>query len=283
MMKNNIRAIHVDYTLPRRGADGEYSPADFDILTAVISALKWRENNGTIKLVTDSCGRDFYERCGLIGIWDGGCETYLDDIDKDINADPQIFWSCGKIYALSRETLPLAVMDTDFIVWEHILTDDIKDIAVIHSEKLSDDVYPDDFLSGFPDMDPHILPCNTAFYIIKNKALADMYTKTAISFMNEYHGGKDTLRPVVFAEQRLLSMCAEALGIKISVLSDEDKLFGKKNTAFTHTWGMKQQMRDDPELRRIFCGRCIKRIDKDFPQMNRILRGIPCLSEYYLI
>ena len=86
---------------------------------------------------------------------------------------------------------------------------------------------------------------------------------------------------MVFAEQRLLSMCAKKLGIDVYVISDLKRLFRDGERYFTHTWGMKQQMRDMPELREDFCLRCINRIMREFPEYAEMLSGIKELSEYF--
>ena len=48
-------AIHSIWTKPRL-RNGIFHQDDFEILTTVLSALKWRETNGTITMVTDSTG-----------------------------------------------------------------------------------------------------------------------------------------------------------------------------------------------------------------------------------
>ena len=70
----------------------------------------------------------------------------------------------------------------------------------------------------------------------------------------------DRLKYMVFAEQRLLPMCAKIAGVSIGAFSDLGKLFSEQERRFTHTWGMKQQMRDNHALRYDFCKRCINRI-----------------------
>ena len=59
---------------------------------------------------------------------------------------------------------------------------------------------------------------------------------------------------------------------KVSTLGDN---------MFTHTWGMKQQMRDNAFLRADFCRRCIKRIIKDYPEMKNIIMNIENLKQYF--
>ena len=42
-----------------------YYIEDFEILATILSALKWRENNGDIKMVTDERGAEYYKNLGI--------------------------------------------------------------------------------------------------------------------------------------------------------------------------------------------------------------------------
>ena len=277
-----MNAIHVNWTKPH-GAE-PYEIEDFELLTTILSALKWREKNGGIKMVTDSVGKAYYEKIGIDKIWDLGIDAALDGI----SVDPRMFWAAGKLYALRNEAAPIAVIDTDFIVWEPILFENLSDITVIHREDLYEDVYPD--INHFQMKDDYrfnanfnwSLPaCNTAFYVIKNQSFIDSYTNEAIHFMKNALDVDDNLTYMVFAEQRLFSMCAAEGGFDLRAFSNLDKLFAHGENCFTHTWGMKQQMRDMPELRYDFCKRCVNRIINDFPDMAGVLKKIDCLKMYF--
>ena len=63
-------AIHINWTKPFRNRfNAPYEVEDFEILTTILSALKWREKNGNIKMVTDSVGAEYYKKTGLDVIW----------------------------------------------------------------------------------------------------------------------------------------------------------------------------------------------------------------------
>lgn len=279
-----MQAIHSNWTKPRTDACGSFFVEDFDILTTALSALKWREKNGTIKMATDCIGYAFYKDRDMLQLWDE-VTTELDDIPKSINA--QQFWAAGKLFALKNANAPTAVIDTDFIVWDRLAFDNLKDITVIHREELYSDVYPDihhfKMARGYifnPDFDWRLKPANTAFYVIKNPDLKEMYTREAQEFI-EYAQQGDSLTYMVFAEQRLLPMCANALGIHTNEFSSLEKLFLDGERYFTHTWGMKQQMRDDMSLRRDFCMRCANRIKRDFGEFVPMLKKIPEIKCYF--
>lgn len=276
-----MNAIHVNWTKPNKDKGFE----DFELLTTILSALKWREKNGSISLVTDKSGYDFYKKSGLDIIWDNGTDVCLDDIPDNI--DPSVFWAAGKIFALKKQNAPIAVIDTDFIVWDTLPFDDYADISVIHFENPQSDIYPSKEFFKMKDgytfdsrLDWSVNASNTAFYIVKDSDFINTYTDMAIEFMQNTENTDDRLRYMVFAEQRLFSMCAKLIGKEITQISDLNSLFND-NGSFTHTWGMKQQMRDNAALREKFCQKCIDRIIKDFPYMESVISKIPCLERYF--
>lgn len=278
-----MQALHSTWSKPRTSSGGEFYIEDFDLLSTILSALKWREKNGTIKMVTDSVGYEFYKSRGMCNIWNG-ITTELDGISTDI--DPETFWAAGKLFALKNNDAPVAVIDTDFIVWDRLAFDKLPDLTVIHKEELYSDIYPDisefKMKRGFvfdPNLDWHINPVNSAFYVIKNTTLKQLYVNQALLFM-ENADGRDPVTYMVFAEQRLLAMCARMSGIEIKELSSLTRLFEDGERYFTHIWGMKEQMRKSDTLRRDFCLRCINRIKTDFPDFSDNLSKIPELESY---
>lgn len=277
-----MNGIHINWTKPFTNKTGrDYETEDFEILTTILSALKWREKNGEIRMVTDSVGYEYYKKTGLDVIWDG-IDVVLDDVD----VNPDVFWAAGKLFALKEQTAPVAMIDTDFIVWETIDEKTLADVNVIHFEDLYPDVYPpkNHFIMDnyeFDEFNWNIKACNTAFCIITDDELLKYYTEKAIEFMHHTSETDDRLTYMVFAEQRLLPMCAEKMKKSVMAFSGLDKLFGETDNRFTHTWGMKQQMRDNPLLRHDFCQRCINRIIHDYPQMHNIMKNIEPLKQYF--
>ena len=164
-------AIHINWTKPFRNKfNAPYEIEDFEILTTILSALKWREKNGNIKMVTDSVGAQYYKKTGLDVIWNS-VENILDNVDVNSN----VFWAAGKIFALKEQNAPVAMIDTDFVVWEKLDEEKLADVSVIHFENLYPDVYPPiDFfhMDNYEfdiDFDWNIKACNTAFCVIKTK------------------------------------------------------------------------------------------------------------------
>lgn len=53
--------------------------ADFELFTLIISALKWRQHNGFIRLIKDNAGAEYIYKRGLTDVWNS-TEVILDEI-----------------------------------------------------------------------------------------------------------------------------------------------------------------------------------------------------------
>lgn len=283
-----MRAFASNWTRPyaMRHPGQPYEVPDFELLTTVLSALLWRQKNGSIRMITDRVGARYYRSLGLAPLWDDGITCDLDDIPYTV--DPSTFWAAGKLFALCTVPAPCAMIDTDFIVWnslqERLAS---SELTIIHCEELSPDVYPD--ASRFVLDDAYAFPanwnwetpaCNTAFAYFGSEPLRRAYLRQAFDFMAAVRG-RDSLIYMVFAEQRLLGMCARSMDIAIDTLSTPQQLFGTQQTDFTHIWGYKQVLAEKSHARRSFCTSCAARITRDFPEYRKICADIPALHCYF--
>lgn len=241
---------------------------DFELFTAILSALEWKKHNGSIRLITDSEGAAYFKSLGLINLWDS-VDTSLDEIH---DVDPFLFWAAGKLYALSKMETPCVMLDTDLIIWKDMSWVKDFDLVTAHSEALNPYVYPDQSIfklkNGytFPaEWDFSLDAANTAFLYIKDAAFRDYYVDAATTFFK--HVEMDGLNPVTamcFAEQRILPMCAAVKGQKMGYLLDLSR--ADEQDFVTHTWGFKDVLRSVPEANKEFCQRCMHRIEKEFPE-----------------
>ena len=282
-----MNAFHSNWTKPFFARhSGEYYIEDFELLTTILSALKWQQFNGDIKMITDVRGYDYYQRLGLTEIWNKGIDYSLEQ-SVDASIDPYTFWAAGKLYALRQEQGPCVMLDTDFIIWESLVDELAKhELTVIHRENIVENVYPssekfvlDEHYELDKTFDWHIDPCNTAFTYIQNDDFKTYYIDTAIEFM-KHTRSRDPLIYMVFAEQRLISMCAAKKGIDIYSFSKVEDLFHSSQTCFTHIWGYKSYLQSHPDERERFCKRCMRRILRDFPHMIKTLEKIKELNKY---
>ncbi len=261
-----MNAIHIISTAPFFAKkSGAFSVEDFDLYCTVLSALNWRRHNGRISLFTDTAGAEYCRRIGLETIWNDIRVCIPDDLE---GINPQMFWAGGKLFALREAQAPCAMIDTDFIVWKPLALG--REIVAAHREELYPDIYPP--LEYFrlnnhvlPPFSRGVLPLNTAFLYLPSDDFREFYVSQAIAFMKSAVSCDDRLCYMVFAEQRMAAMCAEYTGTPVRTLLDKDNLFFPQDS-FTHLWGAKQAMRDNPELREEFCEKSAQRIRTDFPE-----------------
>ena len=284
-----LRAFHSTWTRPFfvRSPEQSYAVEPFELLTTALSALAWRRENGPIRMICDTKAQRYYDALGLTFLWDEGVHPLLDAVPQDIN--PMAFWAAGKLYALSAMPSPCVMIDTDFICWKP-LTPLLQglDAAAIHREDIMPDIYPDAHAFtqthgfDFSAFDWTVQPLNTALCYLANDDFRRYYTDTAIRFMRCSPDADDVLTYMVFAEQRLLAMCAARKQIRAAALSDLEALFtGTQQGYFTHIWGFKQQMREEPALYEDFCRRCAARLRRDFPDAAVRISAVPTLARYF--
>jgi hypothetical protein len=262
----------------------KYFIEDYEILTTILSALKWRQYNGTIKMYTDAVGYDYYKELKIIDIWDEINVSMLNNMN--LNIDPTIFWAAAKILCLKNEELPLCVLDTDLIIWQSLSEFFTKsDLVVIHKEELFADIYPNKEHLKIPpeyEFDPEwdwtVPAFNAAFYYIANNELRDFYTNEALRFMiNNKDKPCENITQMVFAEQRLFAICAKKLNIRHQFLLDNP--FDEKELV-THIWGYKQEVKRTHEKRKELCVNLVRKILLNFPERQTTLLNIPNISQY---
>lgn len=238
-----------------------------------LSALSWRKFNGEITLCADSVCAEYIRSAGLEPLWNKVYECVPDDLD---GIDPIMFWAGGKLLALKQVTAPVVMLDTDFIAWKKLEFG--ESVIAAHREELNPDIYPP--LSYFivrehiiPNFDENVLPLNTAFLYLPDNDLKEFYTSQAVAFMKSAEPCGETLRYMVFAEQRMAAMCAHYTNTPVQTLLDYRELFFPQDD-FTHLWGAKQQLRDHPELRAELVENFRKRLLNDYPQYSNIAQII---------
>ena len=261
-----MNAIHIASFAPAAAKGAKFPAAeDFDLYCAVFSALQWRKNGGSITLCCDKAFAEYYRKIGFAAVWNAIDVCIADDLE---GIDPKMFWAGAKLLALRETSAPVVMIDTDFIAWKN--PEFGSAVIAAHREDISEGIYPP--LSFFktrghvlPDFSESVLPLNTAFLYIPDDDFKEFYTSQAIAFMKSSVKCDDFLKYMVFAEQRLVAMCADFTGTPVRTLLDKDSLF-RPQSDFTHLWGAKQAMRDRPELRADFLAKCKARLFRDFPK-----------------
>lgn len=276
-------AFHSLWTAPyfAKHSDVPFAMEDFELLTLILSARKWREKNGRIRLAADQTGIDYFRSVGFTHLWDAGIELL-----PSPEVDPFLFWAAGKLAALQTQTAPIVMLDTDFIVWEPLPPMEAS-VTVIHRERLDPSVYPSpetflmdaDYIRN-PAWDLCEDACNTALCVFTDETMKRIYTDEAFAFMTHLRGGSNHITGMVYAEQRILAMCARANHAPVCALTDLNGLAPGRQTRFTHLWGYKDALRRDASAREAFCRRAAARIVHDFPDERETLRRVPALERY---
>ncbi len=284
-LKDFMQGFYSLWVEPSLYAKGktEYEMQDYDLLTMILSVLKWQQNNGPARMIADKPAREYLQKLGLENLFDDG----FDELSVPKKISPNVYWAAGKLCALQKMPGPCTMIDLDLIIWQNLEPFfDSCDVGVIHKEELRSEVYPSpSFFSLSESYAFHenwnfeALPCNTAMLYVKDPSFKDYYVEEALKFMMATKETKDTLCHMVFAEQRMLSLCAEEKRQNLQAIFPLVQDIGKQQL-FTHTWGHKNILRYNYEERRKFCIRVLRRIQQEFPTYYEKISQIPALREY---
>ena len=258
-----VTAFHVLFTAPfhRFYGDTPFSMTEHEQWTARLSALAWRRYNGAIHLFTDPEGAAYVRQIGLEGVYD----SVREDLWDPYGLDQKKFWASGKLLALERMPEGCLLLDMDLIVWRPLPLDGAS-LAAAHTEHLCDAFYPgtDYFLMSpryrFPaDWDYTAEPLNTSILYLKDRALKEEYLAEAIAFMRAERDTPDNgSNCMIFAEQRILAMCAARRGVRARTFLNYDAPL-ERQTLITHTWSGKLVLSRRRAVEEVFVAQCRKR------------------------
>lgn len=280
-----MRGFHSIWSKPYCDGNNanEFWMQDYDLLTMIMSALMWRRENGPILLMADNLAIEYIKSKGLDSLWDLGIKEFT--VPDSIN--PAVFWAAGKIYALKNVEAPFVMVDLDLIIWRDVMEYiSPYDIAVIHREDITNHVYPPkEFFNMskeycFKDeWDWGEMPCNTAMLYLKNDDFKNYYVEESIKFMTNSEETNENLCNMVFAEQRLISMCAKEKKQEIGAFFHTAGYINNQDI-FTHIWGHKNILKFNYDAREAFCKKLVGRIISEFPEFKDVLKGIEEIRKY---
>lgn len=262
----------------RRAAEQELIWWDFEALTWLWSALEIRRHS-PLRLVTDTRGRLAVERAGLEWVYTGGISTALDRIPTEVDAS--VFWAAGKLYALREVSAPCVSVDTDAVLWRPVRTD--APVVALHGEDRRWWWYANDEATyralGFdgPEWDWSLDPINAAMVCLTDAELLTLYTDTAIGFIEEcsrrFAGQEIPANAMLFAEQRLLPMCARRLGRALACVTELEPgpSWIPRNADCLHLWGAKRAYKSCPDARLAVVNHLRSEILARFPEARATL------------
>ena len=125
-----------------------------------------------------------------------------------------------------------------------------------------------------PDWSFEVLPVNTCMLYIADEAFKNYYVDSSITFMENCLETEENLCHMVFAEQRLLAMCAEKQGKQISSFFPGSAQIENQDI-FTHLWGYKNILKFNYKEREAFNHKMYDRIVREFPEEETTLKQLP--------
>lgn len=279
---NGFYSIWSTPYLERKKTD-KYWMHDFELLTFVLSAEMWKKLNGTVSIIADDKALKYLEESGVLRLFNGDVKVL--SVDKDINS--QIFWAAGKLFALNMLEDCQAMVDLDLVVWKNMdYSLEENDIYVIHREEITEHVYPDftrfsvsNVYEYNKDWDKNVNPCNTALLCFNDLNFIKNYCDESIHFMKNCNEMHDNLCPMVFAEQRLISIMAKQYNKKIGSIFPFASDIGNQDIV-THIWGHKNILKFNYDERMKFCHKTIERIKEESIEAFNVISRIDYLAKY---
>ena len=282
MQDRRIDGFHSIWSAPycQGNQTDSYWMQDYEIWTMMLSALMWRKQNGDIKLMADRRAHEYIRQLGIEHIWNLGVEEFA--VPEQVSA--RVFWAAGKLYALRQMKAPLVMVDLDLIIWQDIRETLLTtDICAIHREGLYPDIYPDkDFFNMSDDYtfdkdwNFEAYPVNTCMLYLSDEDFKNYYVDTATDFMEHCNEMEENLCHMVFAEQRLLAICADMKHKNVSsFFPGATDIEGQD--VFTHLWGYKNMLKYDYEKRTAYNSNIKKRISMEFPEEEQTIKRLDAI------
>ncbi len=279
-MHNRVRPL---FSLPRRAESltayhilltepyfawhkGPFQMREYERVTAELSVRLWRRYNGPIYLMTDRQGAAYCREQGMEKLYDGvddslSGQKYCIDMKK--------YWAAGKIIALLNIQAPCVIIDLDMLIWKPLELGGCQ-VAAAHTEPIIEELYPPfaEFIMSpryqFPKQwDLSVEPLNTSFVYFADEGFKNDYARQAIRFMQYERNTQDSLsRCMIFAEQRILGMCATAYGIQAKTFLEYGKPLDRQEF-MTHIWSGKELLRTHTRAEseyNVLCGKKIAQL-----------------------
>lgn len=219
-------AFHTLWVKPGKGKKRYSYESPANILVAVLSALKWKQLNGGIKLYTDKEGYNLFNKFNLLNIWNRGIDTsVVEKMSKEV--DPR-FYALSSVYAYEYEPINSFILDIDCIVLDTLIDlaneSDILCTTRDSLKELKDTVYrPKEDLNipegyKFEDgLDWEFDPFQSSVLLLKNTELREKYIQNAKEYTK---GERKTVEEwdMAYIDQRYPAMLANKMGLTINAL-----------------------------------------------------------------
>ncbi len=264
----------------------DYLLSEYEIVMQIASITSAKVKTGLpIKLITDKVGRDYYQKIGLLDLFDEVDVDTLETLNEEYNINPAQFWTSGKIISICKETPPFLFMDLDLII-EDDLPNWIYNYDVVHTHwELSrsflyiEKHMIDNLSINIPTFDDRMLIPNTSFLFVNNKKVLDDYLKLHLEIVTKkYEQVPDWLW--LMSDQHILGYTIRDLKSKVTSFSDKTyvqfpdnqksgvghlpewinipQMYQETTVKFEHVWLDKSIIVNYPEFKKLRMDKWIK-------------------------
>lgn len=204
----------------------EYHIPTHEIIMQIASITSAKIKTGyPIKLITDNVGARYYDKIGLLWLFDEVDTNTLESINTNFDINPAQFWTSGKIISICTEEPPFLFMDLDLILKDN-LPNWIFNYDVIHTHwELSrsflyiEKHMLDNLGLDIPTFDERMLIPNTSLLFINNKQVLKDYLKLHLEITTKkYELVPDWLW--LMSDQHILGYTFRDLNLKVTSFSD---------------------------------------------------------------
>ena len=230
----------------------------FTLLVWILSILKWKEYGNQVVLYTDKITLEDIKKIGFDYLYDEINDTYLDDEEVCKGIDFCCYWAMPKLLALRHEVVELGndvvISDQDVVPMSDVsrLWKNAK-VAVWSDKEFVEvlSIYPRLYELSLPKdyklpywFTGKAKPLNTGIIHIKDKEIADLFTKEALAMAKDNHNehNNSNCQTMCNAEQRLLGEIIAHKKISYSVMQPINQ--GLFNRNGFHTHGYKNKIKN---------------------------------------
>lgn len=163
--------------------DNEYDIVDYELLIQEVAVKSAKKYIGRTKLYTDRVGYEFYQKKGMIDLWDEIDIDTLENFNRDYpEVNPGRFWTTGKSIVMGKEPIPYLFLDLDFIVRSK-LPSWVNNYDLVHTQweiqrgEFFVFEHQLDEIGGITDFVQNMMMPNTSFILMNCEKLRDEYLK----------------------------------------------------------------------------------------------------------
>jgi hypothetical protein len=257
---------------------GGWLSAEYHWMAWALSCLQLKKFYPTVELITDSIGKEFFEK--VLKLPYSQVHSELDTL----NQYDKRLWALAKIYSYSIQNKPFIHIDGDIFIWKSFDEDIVKGELIAQNVEIDFSIYQkpfhtikEEFVSLPPCLKKELesqqfFVANAGIIGGKNIDFFKQYKKLAFDLINDNLSNIDKVENFVFNncyEQFLYYALAKSEGIKINYLFPPVQDSNYPNYADFHEVPLKRwyihamsEYKQNPEV----CHHLARRLRMDYPE-----------------